>query len=164
MRFTAARVANHHNICRVMNKLAACQFLQEQRRDRVIELGTIKFFQGLQVREPGCFQPPPVLVFLPGCVSAFMSSSKRSANPSEGAACAELPGIHQTKEPSAVWHRDGSVHPQRSYRSTCLFSQERVIVVQIYRLYSDGIFNLVMRNVAGCLHHNVLTAFFPTAA
>ena len=49
MRFTAARIANHHNILSVMNKLAACQFLQEQRRDRVIELGTIKFFQGLQV-------------------------------------------------------------------------------------------------------------------
>ena len=63
--------SNHNDILPVLDKLAAGQFLQEQRRNRSIELAAIEFFHRFQVWKSSRFQPPPVLVFLPRCCFRF---------------------------------------------------------------------------------------------
>ena len=55
---------------------------------------------------------------------------------------------------SAASHRAGSVHPLRSYHSTCLSAQESVVDMQIHCLYHNGILNLDRCNMTGCFFHN----------
>lgn len=71
MGLAPAGVSNHNDILPVLDKLAAGQLLQEQRRNRIIELTVVEFLHRFEVWKSSRFQPPPVLVFLPGCCFRF---------------------------------------------------------------------------------------------
>ena len=71
MGLAPAGVSNHNDILPVLDKLAAGQLLQEQRRNRIIELAAVEFLHRFQIWKSSRFQPPPVLVFLSGCRFRF---------------------------------------------------------------------------------------------
>ena len=55
MGLAPAGVSNHNDILPVLDELAAGQFLQEQGRNRIIELAAVEFFHRFQVWKSSCF-------------------------------------------------------------------------------------------------------------
>ena len=55
MGLAPAGVSNHNDILLVLDELAAGQLLQEQGRNRIIELTAVEFFHRFQVWKSSCF-------------------------------------------------------------------------------------------------------------
>ena len=81
MGLAPAGVSNHNDILPVLDELAAGQLLQEQGRNRIIELTAVEFLHRFEVWKSSRFQPPPVLVFLPGRSFGFHEFQKEIGKP-----------------------------------------------------------------------------------